>query len=283
MDQSINPIGLIVTIASLSVLPLVAVTATSFLKISAVLLILRNTIGVQQVPSNMVLYGISMVMTLLVMGSILTEAGQRFAPDGKMPVSGTEVLESINASVPPFKKFMLANVNPGYLNSFHETAQKFQKKYDAPEVEKTDLFVVLPAFVASELAEAFRIGLYLYLPFVIIDLAVSSALMALGKNCFVRRSRGMGKGTPGVGQFLLGVNHADLLRQSGIVDFIACCRPCGGCHNGFGVIAWFPAGYFSVAGSSLAFWHQVDGGCTYPVCVGFLAISNVGSVYANHV
>ena len=59
-------------------------------------------------------------------------------------------------------------------------AQKFQKKYDAPEVEKTDLFVVLPAFVASELAEAFRIGLYLYLPFVIIDLAVSSALMALG-------------------------------------------------------------------------------------------------------
>ncbi|EDM84585.1 MULTISPECIES: type III secretion system export apparatus subunit SctR [unclassified Limnobacter] len=180
MDQSINPIGLIVTIASLSVLPLVAVTATSFLKISAVLLILRNAIGVQQVPSNMVLYGISMVMTLLVMGSILTEAGQRFAPDGKMPVSGTEVLESINASVPPFKKFMLANVNPGYLNSFHETAQKFQKKYDAPEVEKTDLFVVLPAFVASELAEAFRIGLYLYLPFVIIDLAVSSALMALG-------------------------------------------------------------------------------------------------------
>lgn len=180
MDESINPIGLIVTIASLSVLPLVAVTATSFLKISAVLLILRNAIGVQQVPSNMVLYGISMVMTLLVMGSILTEAGQRFAPDGKMPVTGVEVLESINSAVPPFKKFMLSNVNPEYLTSFHETAQKFQQKYDAAPVEKTDLFVVLPAFVASELAEAFRIGLYLYLPFVIIDLAVSSALMALG-------------------------------------------------------------------------------------------------------
>jgi type III secretion protein R len=180
MDQSINPIGLIVTVASLSVLPLVAVTATSFLKISAVLLILRNAIGVQQVPSNMVLYGISMVMTLLVMGPILTDAGQRFAPDGKMPVTGVEVLESINSAVPPFKKFMLSNVNPDYLNSFHQTAEKFQKKYDAPEVEKTDLFVVLPAFVASELSEAFRIGLYLYLPFVIIDLAVSSALMALG-------------------------------------------------------------------------------------------------------
>lgn len=180
MTENINPIGLIVTIASLSVLPLVAVTCTSFLKISAVLLILRNAIGVQQVPSNMVLYGISMVMTLLVMGAVLTEAGKRFAPDGKMPVSGVEVLDSISAATPPFKKFMLANTDEQYLSSFHQTAIQFQKKYSAAPVEKTDLFVVMPAFVASELADAFRIGLYLYLPFVIIDLAVSSALMALG-------------------------------------------------------------------------------------------------------
>lgn len=180
MTESINPIGLIVTVASLSLLPLVAVTATAFLKISAVLLILRNAIGVQQVPSNMVLYGISMVMTLLVMGPVLTDAGQRFAPNGQMPVTGVEVLESINSSIPPFKAFMLNNANPDYLDSFHNTAMQFQKKYNAAPVEKTDLFVVMPAFVASELSEAFRIGLYLYLPFVIIDLAVSSALMALG-------------------------------------------------------------------------------------------------------
>lgn len=180
MVETINPIGLVVTIASLSVLPLIAVTSTSFLKISAVLLILRNAIGVQQVPSNMVLYGISMVMTLLIMGPVLTDAGQRFAPNGKMPVSGVEVLTSINEAVPPFKQFMLSNVNPDYLQKFHETAQQFQQKYNAPPVDKTDLFVVMPAFVASELSEAFRIGLYLYLPFVIIDLAVSSGLMALG-------------------------------------------------------------------------------------------------------
>lgn len=180
MAETINPIGLVVTIASLSVLPLIAVTSTSFLKISAVLLILRNAIGVQQVPSNMVLYGISMVMTLLIMGPVLTDAGQRFAPDGQMPVSGVEVLTSINDAVPPFKQFMLSNVNPDYLQKFHETAQQFQQKYNAPPVDRTDLFVVMPAFVASELSEAFRIGLYLYLPFVIIDLAVSSGLMALG-------------------------------------------------------------------------------------------------------
>ena len=180
MVEAINPIGLVVTVASLSVLPLIAVTSTSFLKISAVLLILRNAIGVQQVPSNMVLYGISMVMTLLIMGPVLTDAGQRFAPNGKMPVTGVEVLESVNEATPPFKGFMLKNLNPDYLEKFHQTAQQFQAKYNAPPVQKTDLFVVMPAFVASELSEAFRIGLYLYLPFVIIDLAVSSGLMALG-------------------------------------------------------------------------------------------------------
>lgn len=180
MDQSINPIGLIVTIASLSVLPLIAVTATSFLKISAVLVILRNAIGVQQVPSNMVLYGVAMVMSMLVMGPVLTDAGHRFAPNGKMPESGVDILDAINRSVPPFKSFMLKNTRPDYLNSFYLTAQKFQAKYNAPPVKEDDLFVVMPAFVASELSDAFRMGLYLYLPFVIIDLAVSSALMALG-------------------------------------------------------------------------------------------------------
>ena len=89
-------------------------------------------------------------------------------------------MSAISAATPPFKNFMIKNTRPDYLDSFHETAQRFQKKYNAEPVEKTDLFVVMPAFVASELSEAFRIGLYLYLPFVIIDLAVSSALMALG-------------------------------------------------------------------------------------------------------
>lgn len=180
MSEAFNPIGMIVTIASLSVLPLVAVTCTSFLKISAVLLILRNAIGVQQVPSNMVLYGISMVMTLLVMGAILVDAGKRFAPNGKMPESGVEVINAIDAATPPFKKFMITNTDERYLSSFFETAVQFQKKYNSAPVQKTDLFVVMPAFVASELSDAFRIGLYLYLPFVIIDLAVSCGLMALG-------------------------------------------------------------------------------------------------------
>lgn len=180
MEQSINPIGLIVTVASLSLIPLVAVTATSFLKISAVLLILRNAIGVQQVPSNLVLYGIAMVMSFLIMGPVLKDAGQRFSPNGDMPVTGVEILTSINNAIPPFKEFMYKNTNPDYLESFHNTAVRFQEKYNAAPVSKADLFVIMPAFVASELTEAFKIGLYLYLPFVIIDLAVSSALMALG-------------------------------------------------------------------------------------------------------
>lgn len=180
MIESINPVSLIVTVALLSLLPLFAVTSTAFLKISAVLLILRNAIGVQQLPSNMVLYGVATVMTILVMGPIFKEMAQNFAPGDNPPKSGIEMMQGLERALPPLKKFMFEHTNKNYLDSFHSTAQKFADKNKGPEVNKLDLTVLLPAFVASELAEAFRIGLLLYLPFVIIDLAVSSALMALG-------------------------------------------------------------------------------------------------------
>lgn len=180
MLESINPVSLIVTVALLSLLPLFAVTSTAFLKISAVLLILRNAIGVQQLPSNMVLYGVATVMTILVMGPIFKEMAQSFAPGDNPPKSGVEMMQGLERALPPLKKFMFEHTNKNYLDSFHSTAQKFSEKNNGAEVNKLDLTVLLPAFVASELAEAFRIGLLLYLPFVIIDLAVSSALMALG-------------------------------------------------------------------------------------------------------
>jgi type III secretion protein R len=180
MFETINPVSLIITIASLAIIPLIAVTATSFLKISAVLLILRNAIGVQQVPSNMIIYGIAIVISMIVMGPVLKDAGSRFSPEGKMPQTGLEIIEALDRSLPPFKVFMLNHVNPEYHQSFFESAKGFEKKYRSVAVEKNDLFVLLPAFVASELADAFTIGLYLYLPFLIIDLAVSSVLMALG-------------------------------------------------------------------------------------------------------
>ncbi|MBU0785074.1 MAG: type III secretion system export apparatus subunit SctR [Gammaproteobacteria bacterium] len=180
MIESINPVSLIVTVALLSLLPLFAVTSTAFLKISAVLLILRNAIGVQQLPSNMVLYGVATVMTILVMGPIFKEMAQNFAPGDNPPQSGIEMMQGLERALPPLKKFMFEHTNKNYLDSFHSTAQKFAEKNKGSEVNKLDLTVLLPAFVASELAEAFRIGLLLYLPFVIIDLAVSSALMALG-------------------------------------------------------------------------------------------------------
>jgi type III secretion protein R len=180
MFETLNPVSLIVTIASMSLLPLVAVTATSFLKISAVLMILRNAIGVQQVPSNMVLYGVAMVMSMIVMAPVIKDAGARFAPGGQMPQTGTEIIQAVDNAIPPFKVFMLKHSEPEYHQRFYETALKFQDKYQSAPMEKNDLFVLMPSFVASELAEAFRLGVLIYLPFVIIDLVASSALMALG-------------------------------------------------------------------------------------------------------
>jgi type III secretion protein R len=180
MFETINPVSLIITIASMAILPLIAVTATSFLKISAVLMILRNAIGVQQVPSNMVVYGVAMVMSLIVMGPIFKDMGARFAPNGNVPESGTEIIAAMDRALPPLKVFLLEQVDEDYHDKFYKKAIVFQEKYNSVKLEKEDLFVLLPAFVASELSDAFVLGVLIYLPFVIIDLAVSSVLMALG-------------------------------------------------------------------------------------------------------
>ncbi|MCQ8895550.1 type III secretion system export apparatus subunit SctR [Limnobacter humi] len=178
--QSYDPIGLIVTIAALSFIPFLAITSTAFLKISSVLLILRTALGLQQVPANMAIYGVSMVMTLLVMGPIFGKAADAFKSQDEWPSKGTEILAGVERAAPAFKEFMTRHSQPGYVDQIHDTAKQFQTKYGGPPPLRDDWSVVMPAFVISELSAAFKIGLAIFLPFVVVDLVVSSILMALG-------------------------------------------------------------------------------------------------------
>lgn len=178
--QSYDPIGLIVTIAALSFIPFLAITSTAFLKISSVLLILRTALGLQQVPANMAIYGVSMVMTLMVMGPVLGTATEQFKVAGEWPSRGTEILLGIERASPAFKEFMIKHAQPGYVDQVHATSIQFQQRYGGPVPQKDDWSVVMPAFVISELSAAFKIGLAIFLPFVVVDLVVSSILMALG-------------------------------------------------------------------------------------------------------
>jgi type III secretion protein R len=127
-----------------------------------------------------VVYGVATVMTLVVMTPVLNQSSGLIKEGGRWPQTSTEMIDRMPTASSPLKGFMARNINPQYHQSMLETATKFQKQYGGPIVTANDFMVILPAFVISELSAAFKIGVALFLPFVVIDMVVSIILMALG-------------------------------------------------------------------------------------------------------
>jgi len=175
-----NPIMLALFLGALSLLPFLLVVCTSFLKIASVLLITRNAIGVQQVPPNMALYGIALAATLFVMAPVFAEIAE-IAQDQPLQLRDSRNLaSSAQALLAPLQAFMSHNVHPDVLTHLHENALRMWPKEMANAASRSDLLLLIPAFVLSELQAAFEIGFLIYIPFIVIDLIVSNLLLALG-------------------------------------------------------------------------------------------------------
>jgi type III secretion protein R len=166
----------------MALIPLMVVTTTSFLKISMVLLVLRNAIGVQQVPPTLAVYGISLALTVFIMAPTVKEIGKRAAefevagsPSTKLPV-----LEKAAIAFEPMRAFMIRFSNPDHREMFLDSARKLWPPEQAKDATTSDFLVLIPAFVVSELQAGYEIGFLIYIPFVVIDLLVSNLLMALG-------------------------------------------------------------------------------------------------------
>lgn len=166
----------------LSLVPLLVITTTSFLKISLVLLVLRNAIGVQQVPPTLAIYGISLIMTLFVMSPTLQDVGKRaMAIDTKtMDMRSAPFLEQAKDAFEPVRTFMLKYSRPEQRELFLDSAKKLWPKEIANEAKSSDAVVLIPAFVVSELQAGYEIAFLIYIPFVVIDLLFANLLMALG-------------------------------------------------------------------------------------------------------
>ena len=171
-----------VMLAMLALVPLMVVTTTSFLKISMVLLVLRNAIGVQQVPPTLAIYGISLALSLFVMAPTAQEIGRR----ATAPVAATAasapppLLARAQDTFEPMRAFMLKHSNPDQRELFLASARKLWPPDVAKEARSSDALVLIPAFVVSELQAGYEIGFLIYIPFVVIDLLISNLLMALG-------------------------------------------------------------------------------------------------------
>ncbi len=178
-------LSMAISLAMLSLVPLIVVTCTSFLKISLVLLVLRNAIGVQQTPPTLAIYGIALAMTAFVMAPTLQKVGQEVATvtdaRGNAATAGSgPSLDKLKRVAEPLREFMLRFAGPQHREAMLDNARRLWPAEYSKNATSADFLILLPAFVISELTAGYEIAFLIFIPFVVIDLLISNLLMALG-------------------------------------------------------------------------------------------------------
>lgn len=185
MNAEIDPIALALLLGALAMLPALLLCTTCFLKISVVLSIVRNAIGVQQVPPGAALYSIALATTLLVMAPTFKQMRETWPEPMPWSKSGAGAppkfgLAELGVAIEPLRGFMVKNTTQVQRERFRQLVARQWPAEMARDLQPTDYMVLVPAFVVSELQLAFEVGFMLYVPFVVIDLMISNLLLALG-------------------------------------------------------------------------------------------------------
>lgn len=182
-------LGALLTLAALALIPLLLLSGTSFVKASIVLSILRNALGAQGVLSGTVIVALAALLTAYVMApvaqaALAAAAAPIAALDVDAPLAGQErarALEALALAREPLRAFLERNAGEPERNLFLELSARRTPPSQVPATDR-DFMVVLPAFLITELKEALQIGLLLLLPFLVVDLVISSILAALGMS-----------------------------------------------------------------------------------------------------
>ena len=172
--NQVPTLDILLMLTVISLLPSLLVMVSSFARTVIILSFLRNAMGVQQTPPNMVLIGIAIFLTLFIMDPVIKEINtEAYTPYKNQEITQEEAIERAQL---PLKRFMLRNTENGSLNLFVEMSGT-----EAVEnVEDLPMTVVIPSFMTSELKKGFTAGFLLYIPFLLIDIVVSSTLMSMG-------------------------------------------------------------------------------------------------------
>ncbi|WP_181705361.1 type III secretion system export apparatus subunit SctR [Chthonobacter rhizosphaerae] len=175
-----DPFNLILVFGAAALFPFLAVVATSFIKISVVLLLVRNALGVQQVPPNMALNALALILSAYIMAPVVVQTVDILTatPHTLNTVEGLRA--AYEAGSGPLIRFLDTHAAPREKAFFIEAARSLWPPDLAAQLTMDSIAVVLPAFTVSQLREAFEIGFLLYLPFIAIDLIVSNILLAMG-------------------------------------------------------------------------------------------------------
>lgn len=179
-----DPFSLIVLFVGMSLLPFLAMVATSYLKIVVVISLIRNALGIQSIPPNMVVNALALILSFYVMAPVAEEGWDIFREESAMNKEAKTVYETqivLNAAE-PMREWLIRQTDEKSRAFFVSTAEQLwaEEGEEKAEVDSESFFILIPSFCVSELTKAFQIGFLVYLPFIAIDIIISNILLAMG-------------------------------------------------------------------------------------------------------
>ena len=174
-DQTLGvPMQIVVLLTALTLLPAIVASITPFLRLTIVLHFLRQALGTQTVPSNQVLLGLSLFLSLLIMQPVVSDIyNNAWAP---MERGEMQPMQAFEEGAKPLKTFLLRFCREKDIQLFVEMTKSASPKNS----KELDLKIIVPAYILSELRTGFQIGAVLFLPFLIIDIVVASVTLSIG-------------------------------------------------------------------------------------------------------
>ncbi|KMO27457.1 type III secretion system export apparatus subunit SctR [Methylobacterium aquaticum] len=175
-------LALVAVTLGLGLMAFVVVTTTAFMKISIVLFLVRNALGTQQVPPNIVLYGAALILTVYISSPVAEQVFQRATDPQLTYQTVDDWLKAGRRAQEPVRDYLSRFTSPEQRQFFLDATQRVWPEGARGSAGPDDLQILVPSFLISELKRAFEIGFLLYLPFIVIDLVVTTILMAMGMS-----------------------------------------------------------------------------------------------------
>ena len=175
-----SPLAMMSMLAVMSLLPFAVLMLTSFSKIAVVLSLARSALGTQQAPPTIVLTGLAAVLSAHIMAPVM----ERMYAAGTLAYqeveSGAQLLSVAERTAEPLRAFLVKHGSAEERARFVDLARELRPPEEANQVQELNLSIIIPAFVITELKEAFQIGFLIFLPFLVLDMVIANVLLALG-------------------------------------------------------------------------------------------------------
>lgn len=180
-----DPVSGVVTLLLVSLVPFAAVMVTSFTKIVIVFGLLKNALGLPQIPPATVTNGLALILSAFIMAPVFQKAGDSIVGPGGSLTNSKAALDPVkifNEVKEPLREFMVKQTTPAQREFFIDAATKIWPAQMRETLDDQHLMVLIPSFSISEINKAFKIGFLIYLVFIVIDMIVANVLLALGMS-----------------------------------------------------------------------------------------------------